>query len=133
MKSSELDIIFQQAVKDHGATNLSDKDYEIRMMHGVRIQRYKSTQEVKIFNPRGKNYYEELTKEEYKIFQGGWRKGVYNLVLQVYRNRLERIEKKIAEEVNLKRSQASLKGFRERRLNIMNKYYKVTQKLNQLK
>lgn len=121
--------IFDQAKNDPSSVNLDGRGYESRMMHGVQIMCYEETGEIKIFNPRGKEYYEELTPPEYLLFEGGWRRGVYTLVLQSYRNRLDIIEKKIPEILNNKKSLTSLK---ERRTGILKKYFKLTQKLNQL-
>ncbi len=125
-----LEDIFQEARTDFGSANLDGEGHESRMMYGVKISRDTLSGEIKIFNPRGKDYDEELTSEEYLIFSQGWRKGVYRLVLQVYRQRLDIIEKRIPELLNNKKSLLALK---ERRTGLMQKYYKITQKLNQLK
>ncbi len=125
-----LEDIFQEARTDFGSANLDGEGHESCMMHGVKISRDTLSGEIKIFNPRGKDYDEELTSEEYLIFSQGWRKGVYRLVLQVYRQRLDIIEKRIPELLNNKKSLLALK---ERRTGLMQKYYKITQKLNQLK
>jgi hypothetical protein len=124
-----LEEIFQEAKTDHGSANLDGDGHESRMMHGVKISRDILSEEIKIFNPRGKDYDEELTSEEYLIFNQGWRKGVYRLVLQVYRKRLDIIEKRIPELLNNKKSLESIK---ERRTSLIKKYFKITQKLNQL-
>lgn len=121
--------IFDQAKNDPSSVNIDGRGYESRMMHGVQIMCYEETGEIKIFNPRGKEYYEELTPPEYLLFEGGWRRGVYTLVLQSYRNRLDIIEKRIPEILNNKKSLTALK---ERRTGILKKYFKLTQKLNQL-
>ena len=125
-----LEEIFQEAKTDHGSANLNGEGHESRMMHGVKISRDTYTGEIKIFSPRGKDYDEELTSEEYLIFSQGWRRGVYQLVLQGYRKRLDIIEKRIPELLNNKKSLLVIK---ERRTGLMQKYYKITQKLNQLK
>ena len=104
--------------------------HESRMLHGVKISRDTLSREIKIYNPRGKDYDEELTSEEYLIFNQGWRRGVYQMVLQVYKKRLDIIEKRIPELLNNKKSLLAVK---ERRTSLMQKYYKITQKLNQLK
>ena len=121
--------IFNQAKNDPSSVILDGRGYESRMMHGVQIMSYGETNQIKIFNPRGKEYYEELTPQEYLLFEGGWRKGVYTLVLQSYRKRLDVIEKKIPEVLNHNRSLTALK---DRRSSILKKYFKLTQKLNQL-
>ena len=114
MKPKTLEEIFNEAIVDCNSANLNGKGHESRMMHGVKISKDTISGEIKIFNPRGKDYDEELTPQEYLTFQQGWRIGVYKLVLKVYRN------------------QSSLKGFRDRRLSLTTKYFQITQKLNQL-
>ena len=130
MKPDNIEEIFNQAKTDHGSANLNGVGHESRMMHGVKISRDTYTGEIKIFSPRGKDYDEELCSEEYLILNQGWRKGVYQLVLQGYKKRLDIIEKRIPELLNNKKSLLALK---ERRTGLMQKYYKITQKLNQLK
>ena len=130
MKPKTLEEIFNESLNDSESVNLDGKGYESRMMKGVRI--INENGNIQIFNPKGKDYYEELTENEYALFNQGWRLGVYNLVLKVYRKRLNFIEKRIAQEINKKKRHSSLKGFRDKRLSIMNNYYKITQKLNQL-
>lgn len=130
MKSNQLDKIFKEALDDPSSANLDGRGYESRMMHGVQIIRDDKSSEIKIFNPKGKDYYEELTTLEYDIFQEGWRKGVYKLVLHVYRKRLKVIEEKIPQILTNKKSLLAMK---EKRVGILKKYYKITQKLNQLK
>ncbi len=132
MKPKTLEEIFNEAIVDCNSANLNGKGHESRMMHGVKISKDTISGEIKIFNPRGKDYDEELTPQEYLTFQQGWRIGVYKLVLKVYRNRLDLIQKRMAEEMNNKKSQSSLKGFRDRRLSLTTKYFQITQKLNQL-
>tara|TARA_R110002111_G_scaffold1668_1_gene11525 strand:- start:48 stop:449 length:402 start_codon:yes stop_codon:yes gene_type:complete len=132
LKPKTLEEIFNEAIVDCNSANLNGKGHESRMMHGVKISKDKISGEIKIFNPRGKDYDEELTPQEYLTFQQGWRIGVYKLVLKVYRNRLDLIQKRMAEEMNNKKSQSSLKGFRDRRLSLTTKYFQITQKLNQL-
>ena len=121
MKPKTLEEIFNEAIVDCNSANLNGKGHEDNI-----------SGEIKIFNPRGKDYDEELTPQEYLTFQQGWRIGVYKLVLKVYRNRLDLIQKRMAEEMNNKKSQSSLKGFRDRRLSLTTKYFQITQKLNQL-
>ncbi len=120
-----LEDIFQEARTDFGSANLDGEGHESRMMYGVKISRDTLSGEIKIFNPRGKDYDEELTSEEYLIFSQGWRKGVYRLVLQVYRQRLDIIEKRITEILNNKKKLLAVK---KRRSGLMQKNYEITQK-----
>ena len=125
----DLKDIYIQAENDPATTNLDGKGYDAQMLHGVQIMRDHATEDIKIFNPKGKEYYEELTSDEYLLFDEGWRKGVLNLVLQVYRNRLDVIEKKIPQVLN---NHKTLSALKERRSGLLKKYFKLTQKLNQL-
>tara|TARA_Y100001937_G_C7082262_1_gene313590 strand:- start:672 stop:1070 length:399 start_codon:yes stop_codon:yes gene_type:complete len=129
----DLDKIFDEALQDHSCVNLDWDGYEARMIYGVKIVRDMKTQEIQIFNPSGKDYNEELTSQEYEYFKNGWRSGVYDLVLESYIRKLDILEKKIAEEVTTKKANASINGFTKKRLSIMNKYYKITQKKNEQK
>lgn len=133
MKPKTLQETFDEAIADSNSANLNGKGHESRMLHGVKISKLLYSGEIKIYNPKGKDYDEELTPQELTFFQQGWRRGVYGLILEVYRNRLDLIQKRIAEEMNSKKSQLSLKGFRDRRLSLTTKYFQITQKLNQLK
>ena len=133
MKSEELEEVFKQALQDQSCANLDWDGYEARMIYGVKIVRDMKTRQIQIFNPSGKDYNEELTSQEYKYFKNGWRSGVYDLVLESYIRKLDILEKKIAEEVTTKKANASINGFTKKRLSIMNKYYKITQKKNEQK
>ncbi len=125
----KLEDIFEEAVNDPGATNLSDKHYETRMLLGVKIQKYRTSGVIKIFNPRGKHYPEELTSEEYKLFDRGWRIGVYRRVIQGYEERLENIKNRIPQ---LLAQNKKIDKKRDQRENLMRKRREITNKLNQL-
>ena len=129
----DLDKIFDEAMQDNSCANLDWDGFEARMIYGVKIVRDMKTRQIQIFNPSGKDYNEELTSQEYKYFKNGWRSGVYDLVLESYIRKLDILEKKIAEEVTTKKANASINGFTKKRLSIMNKYYKITQKKNEQK
>jgi len=124
-----LEDILQEAIKDPGSTNLSDRHYETRMLLGVRIQKYKLDGVIKIFNPRGKLYPEELTDQEYELFDRGWRIGVYRRVIQGYEERLENIKNRIPQ---LLAQNKKIDKKRDQRENLMRKRREITNKLNQL-
>lgn len=130
---SELNDIFEQALKDYNTANLDGKDYESRLSYGIKIVRYEEDNSVVIYNTaRGGDYYEELNEEEYNIFiEEGWQIGVNKMALKKYTDKLELIEKKIKEEINGRNNSRYLDFLRESRTNILNKYYYITQKLNQ--
>jgi len=124
-----LEDILQEAIKDPGSTNLSDRHYEARMLLGVRIQKYNLDGVIKIFNPRGKLYPEELTDQEYELFDRGWRIGVYRRVIQGYEERLENIKNRIPQ---LLAQNKKIDKKRDQRENLMRKRREITNKLNQL-
>jgi len=124
-----LEDILQEAIKDPGSTNLSDRHYETRMLLGVRIQKYKLDGVIKIFNPRGKLYPEELTDQEYELFDRGWRIGVYRRVILGYEERLENIKNRIPQ---LLAQNKKIDKKRDQRENLMRKRREITNKLNQL-
>lgn len=129
MKPKTLEDILQEAIKDPGSTNLSDRHYETRMLLGVRIQKYNLDGEIKIFNPRGKLYPEELTDQEYELFDRGWRIGVYRRVILGYEERLENIKNRIPQ---LLAQNKKIDKKRDQRENLMRKRREITNKLNQL-
>lgn len=129
MKPKTLEDILQEAIKDPGSTNLSDRHYEIRMLLGVRIQKYNLDGVIKIFNPRGKLYPEELTDQEYELFDRGWRIGVYRRVILGYEERLENIKNRIPQ---LLAQNKKIDKKRDQRENLMRKRREITNKLNQL-
>lgn len=124
-----MEDILQEAIKDPGSTNLSDRHYETRMLLGVRIQKYKLDGVIKIFNPRGKLYPEELTDQEYELFDRGWRIGVYRRVILGYEERLENIKNRIPQ---LLAQNKKIDKKRDQRENLMRKRREITNKLNQL-
>tara|TARA_R100001463_G_scaffold1727_6_gene7490 strand:+ start:912 stop:1304 length:393 start_codon:yes stop_codon:yes gene_type:complete len=129
LKPKTLEDILQEAIKDPGSTNLSDRHYEARMLLGVRIQKYNLDGVIKIFNPRGKLYPEELTDQEYELFDRGWRIGVYRRVIQGYEERLENIKNRIPQ---LLAQNKKIDKKRDQRENLMRKRREITNKLNQL-
>lgn len=129
MKPKTLEDILQEAIKDPGSTNLSDRHYEARMLLGVRIQKYNLDGVIKIFNPRGKLYPEELTDQEYELFDRGWRIGVYRRVILGYEERLENIKNRIPQ---LLAQNKKIDKKRDQRENLMRKRREITNKLNQL-
>ena len=127
MKPKILEDILLEAKADPGTKNLSDKHYEAWMLLGIRIQKYKS--HIVIFSPRGKMFPEEITKDEYRLFDLGWRIGVYKRVIQGYDERLENIKNRIPQ---LLAQNKKIDKKRLQRDNLMNKRRLITNKLNQL-
>jgi len=130
---SVLNDIFEQAVRDHNSTNLDGDTYESRMYYGIKIVRENESKAITIYDTaRGGDYYKELEEEEYDLFfDFGWKTAVRKLTLVRYKDRLKSVEEKIKHEINGRNNAKYLVYLKEIRANTMNKYYNVTQKLNQ--
>tara|TARA_R110000787_G_scaffold106301_1_gene213960 strand:+ start:614 stop:1018 length:405 start_codon:yes stop_codon:yes gene_type:complete len=125
----ELNKLFEEAKACDQSVNLSTKRYECYIYKGVQI--IKDDTSIKIYSPKGMDFYDEVSTDFYLLFMDGWKIGVYRLTLKKYELSLLRIEKKIADEMNNKVSLKVIEQLRSRRLNIMNKFYSIRTKLNQ--
>tara|TARA_R110001606_G_scaffold280235_2_gene428916 strand:- start:474 stop:878 length:405 start_codon:yes stop_codon:yes gene_type:complete len=125
----ELNKLFEEAKACDQSVNLSTKRYECYIYKGVQI--IKDDTSIKIYSPKGMDFYDEVSTDFYLLFMDGWKIGVYRLTLKKYELALLRIEKKIANEMNNKVSLKVIEQLRSRRLNIMNKFYSIRTKLNQ--
>jgi hypothetical protein len=146
---NELHDVYEEAVKDHATTNLDSNEYDARMSHGIKIVRTHEDNSIQIFNTaRGGDYYKELEEDEYNLlggdyykeleedeynlfFEFGWVVGVCKMALIKYKERLDVIETKIKDEINGRNNSKYISFLKETRKNTLNKYYKITQKLNQ--
>tara|TARA_R110000824_G_scaffold207761_3_gene393259 strand:+ start:274 stop:678 length:405 start_codon:yes stop_codon:yes gene_type:complete len=125
----ELNQLFEEAKAHEQSISLSTKKYECYIYKGVQI--IKDDASIKIYSPKGMDFYDEVSTDFYLLFMDGWKIGVYRLTLKKYELALLRIEKKIANEMNNKVSLKVIEQLRSRRLNIMNKFYSIRTKLNQ--
>ena len=102
-----MEQIFNQAGADLLSTRLSTPTSESYIYKGVKI--IKDDTSIKILNTKfNGDYYQEVTKEEYAIFEkNGWRVGCYLVATRNNRKALNIISEKIQEEIktmkNLKR------------------------------
>jgi hypothetical protein len=69
-------------------------------------------------------------EEQDIIDREGWTRGVLMITLDKYKSKLDRIKNSISRELNGNNSKKRLNYFKEARQQILNKYYKITQKLN---
>ena len=126
--------IFDEAKNDYATTILNDTGYEACIYLGVKITKDISTDEVKIFDPSSVNYYIEVDDELYQLFyHKGWKGAVIDITLKKYKEKLERIRLSVSNEMNGNQSPKRLRLLKESRQQILNKYYKLTQKLNEEK
>ena len=132
MNDKRLQEVFNEACKDQGATKLDGKGYEARMRLGIKISKENMNNKVKIYDySSGGNYYVEMKESQLSTLNKlGWLGGVLTLTLDKYKIKLETIKKSIARELNGNKSTKRLQYYKEARKQVLNKYYKLTQKLN---
>ena len=102
-----MEQVFKQASRDGLSTRLTTPVSESYIYKGVKI--IKDEDGVRILNTKfNGDYYQEVTNEEYAIFEkNGWRVGCYLVATRNNRKALNIISEKIQEEIktmkNLKR------------------------------
>ena len=105
--------------------------YEAYMKLGIKISRDLETNDIKLYDhSAGGNYYVEMGDQDKQIIlDEGWSVGVLKITLDKYKDKLERIKKSISKELNGNNSKKRLNYFKESRQQILNKYYKIIQKI----
>ena len=129
-----LNDVFNEAKEDTFSATLDTKYVEARLVFGVKIVRDRETGVVEIINTqKGGDFYQEIDVDEYDYFlEKSWRFGVYKVSLSNYSRKLINIEASIKDVINDKQNKKQLDSLQSRRLNIMNRYTKITSKLNLL-
>tara|TARA_B100000780_G_C21043675_1_gene418892 strand:- start:247 stop:699 length:453 start_codon:yes stop_codon:yes gene_type:complete len=129
-----LNEIFNEAIQDTYAITLNGREYESRMVYGVKIIRDKKSKSVEIINTaQGGGYYRRLSSEELSIFlEKGWRNGVYLLSLSNYRSKLDLIEGRIKKEMNGRASVKQIGLLKNQRERVLSRYSEINYKLNKL-
>lgn len=127
-----LQEVWEQAKKDTFASNLDGGGYQARIVYGCRIVRDDATGEIEVYNTgKGGDYYKRI--ENIDVFlNNGWRQGCYEVSLDNYRDRLDRIEKMIKSEVNGKRNPKQIQSYKTQRESVLNKYAELMVKLNKI-
>jgi hypothetical protein len=127
-----IDDIFIQAKLDSNSVKLDTDVSESRLLYGIKIIKEIKTQAISIYDTAvGGDRYKELTESQYVEFQKGWRVGVYKVRLDVYRDKLKKIERKIVDELNGKNNPTQLQLLKDNKNRTIKNYFKLTQKLNQ--
>jgi len=132
LNTNDLEKVFKQARSEYGSVNIDGDGYQACVYLGVKITKDDMTGEIKIYDPqKSVNYYVEIDKSLYSLFiNKGWLGAVIDITLSKYKEKLERIKESIAREMNGNQSPKRLRVLKEMREQILNKYYKLTQKLN---
>ena len=129
-----LEDIFKEALNDSYSAILDTPYVEARLVFGVKIVKDRESGLIEILNTtRGGDYYKEITQKEYQEFYvNGWRYGVYDVSLSNYRRKLDMIDYNVNEAILNLASKKEIEGYHIRRKNIMNRYAKISNKLNLL-
>jgi hypothetical protein len=130
-----LQDVFKQAKDEDYAVTLNGAGYKYILLHGIQIVKDDKTDEVQIINThKGGEYYTALSDNECSDFiSGGWRYGVYILVMSNYLHKLDIIENRIKIEIQEKSGSKQVLSLKSERSRILDKYSKINFKLNQIK
>ncbi len=130
-----IEEVLSQAIEDHYTSSLDNDGCIAKILYGIRIELSKSSGNITIHNTtKGGDYYTLVNEDDTKLFlQKGWRFGVFSLALSNYRSKLDIIERKIREEVNSRKNAKHIQSLKTNRQRIMNRFSKVSLKLNKIK
>ena len=130
-----LEDILEQAQEDSYTASLDGDGMEANILYGIRIEKIKHTGEIDMHDiTKGGDFYSLVPKEDLEdFFERGWRYGVFNLALSNYRSKLDIIESKIRDEVNSRKNAKHIQSLKANRERIMQRFTKVSQKLNLIK
>ena len=129
-----LEDIFKQSLKDDYSAILDTPYVEARLVFGIKIVRDRESGCVEILNTsRGGDYYQEITDNQYQEFYlKGWRHGVYIVSLQNHKRKLNLIDLRVNEAIKDLSPKKVIDSYHQKRKNILNRYTKITSKLNLL-
>ena len=126
-----LEDIFSQAEEDYKAINLDGESYQARILYGCKISLDEESETITIHNTAlGGDYYRIITDEQKEYFkEKGWRLGVYNVCIETYHLKLQKIEDKIKDEMNTKQNPKQIKHLKTHRERIIKMYNKINTKI----
>ena len=125
-----IEEVYQQALEDSEGYHSLNKGV---INYGVKIQQFPSKTEI-LNCGRSGDYYQECNTEEYKLFFiHGWEKGGLRLSMMNCKRKLDMIEDNIRNEVNTRKNDKHIQKLKITRENLLIKYSKRKQQLNQIK
>lgn len=126
--------LLDQASKDRATISLSCGKYEAYILYSIKIVKDNITEAVQIYNTAANgDHYKIIDSDDLEVFLNkGWRYGVYVISLSNYRLKLDRIEHKIRGEISGKANIRYIKILKLQREDVLKRFSKVNQKLNQL-
>ena len=126
--------LLDQASKDRATISLSCGKYEAYILYSIKIVKDNITKAVQVYNTAANgDHYKIIDSDDLEVFLNkGWRYGVYVISLSNYRLKLDKIEQRIREEIAGKSNIRNIKTLKLQREDILKRFSKVNQKLNQL-
>ena len=125
-----IEEVYQQALEDSEGYNSLNKAV---INYGVKIQQFPSKTEILNCSRNG-DYFQECNVEEYELFFiHGWKKGGLRLSMMNCKRKLDMIEDNIRNEVNTRKNDKHIQKLKITRENLLIKYSKRKQQLNQIK
>ena len=135
-----LHDIFEQAELDKNSINLNSPPFKGKLLYGIKIiscYRLKTqVYEVTILNTqKGGNRYEEISLNEYEIFQSfGWKYGVYVISLSNCRLKMDKIRQSLDfEESQVPRREKYIQGAHRQYKKTQAMHKSITNKFNKFK
>ena len=125
-----IEEVYQQALEDSEGYHSLNKGV---INYGVKIQQFPSKTEILNCSRNG-DYFQECNVEEYELFFiHGWKKGGLRLSMMNCKRKLDMIEDNIRNEVNTRKNDKHIQKLKITRENLLIKYSKRKQQLNQIK
>jgi len=130
---SPMEIFVQAERSSEGFRAESSTDIS-HLLHGMKLIYDKRIKTVTILNTTQAIHYDkEVKSHEYLLFnKWGWMIGVYEMALRNYKRKLKIVESKIKVEVNSRKNDKKMKALKQSRLLFMNRFAKVSKKMNLL-
>ena len=117
--------LLEVARDDVMCISLGDTETEMYMYKGIKI--VKVLDDIRIYNTTTFNLnYQEISEDDYYFFfKNGFKPGVKYVLRKTYKDKINKINDKIQDEVNNRNNKKHYDALKVRRDNLINKYSKL--------
>lgn len=117
--------LLEVARDDVMCISLGDTETEMYMYKGIKI--VKALDDIRIYNTTtfSLNYQEISEDDYYFFFKNGFKPGVKYVLRKTYKDKINKINDKIQDEVNNRNNKKHYDALKVRRDNLINKYSKL--------
>ena len=117
--------LLEMARDDVMCISLGDTETEMYMYKGIKI--VKALDDIRIYNTTtfSLNYQEISEDDYYFFFKNGFKPGVKYVLRKTYKDKINKINDKIQDEVNNRNNKKHYDALKVRRDNLINKYSKL--------